>query len=107
MTKAQAEKRHAELVAEIRRHDQAYYVLAQPTISDQEYDRLYRELLDLETKHPSLITPESPTQRVGGQPIAEFKPVQHLSPMLSLENTYSPAEIEAFITRVRRFLPND
>jgi DNA ligase (NAD+) len=100
-------KRHAELMEQLSAHDHAYYVLAQPTISDQEYDRLYRELLDLETKHPSLITPESPTQRVGGQPIAEFKPVQHLSPMLSLENTYSPAEIEAFITRVRRFLPND
>jgi DNA ligase (NAD+) len=77
--------RHAQLVEEIRRHDDAYYVLAQPTISDLEYDRLYQELLDLEREHPKLITPDSPSQRVGGQPVDGFTRVKHLLPMLSLE----------------------
>lgn len=67
MSKAQAQKRHAVLAEEIRRHDHAYYVLAQPAISDQDYDRLYRELLELEAKYPELVTPDSPTQRVGGK----------------------------------------
>ena len=107
MTKSQAEKRHSELVAEIRRHDEAYYVLAQPTISDQEYDRLYRELVDLEKAYPELITPDSPTQKVGGVPVTEFKPVQHLTPMLSLDNTYSQAEVREFVQRLQRLLPNE
>ena len=107
MTKAQAEKRHAELAAEIRRHDEAYYVLAQPTISDQEYDRLYRELVDLERAYPDLVTPDSPTQKVGGAPVTEFKPVQHLTPMLSLDNTYSQAEVREFVQRLQRLLPNE
>ncbi len=81
------EERHRELCAQIRAHDYAYYVLAQPLISDHEYDRLYRELLDLEKKHPGLVTPDSPTQRVGGEPLKAFRPVQHRMPMLSLDNT--------------------
>jgi DNA ligase (NAD+) len=81
----EAKARHAELVEEIRRHDYAYYVLARPTISDREYDRLYQELLDLEKEHPKLITPDSPSQRVGGQPVDGFTRVKHLLPMLSLE----------------------
>ena len=81
MATKEAKTRHAELVEEIRGHDHAYYVLAQPTISDQEYDRLYRELVDLETRFPELAVSDSPTQRVGGQPLKEFKPVQHLVPM--------------------------
>lgn len=81
----EAKARHAELVEEIRRHDYAYYVLAQPAISDQEYDRLYQELLDLEKEHPELVTPNSPSQRVGGQPVEGFARVKHLLPMLSLE----------------------
>ena len=88
MTLNEATARHAQLVEEIRQHDHAYYVLAQPTISDQEYDRLYHEIIDLETKFPELVTSDSPTQRVGGQPLKAFKPVQHLQPMLSLDNTY-------------------
>lgn len=107
MILSQAAKRHAELVAEIRRHDEAYYVFAQPTISDQEYDRLYRELLDLEKAHPELITPDSPTQKVGGAPVTEFKPVQHLTPMLSLDNTYSQAEVREFVQRLQRLLPGE
>ena len=87
MTHAQAKARHAELAEEIRGHDEAYYVRAQPSISDQEYDRLYRELLDLEKAFPDLATSDSPTQRVGGEPVSAFKPVQHLAAMRSLDNT--------------------
>src|SRR5262249_32822684 len=88
MNLSEAKTRHEELVNVIRQHDHAYYVLAQPTISDQDYDRLYHELLDLEGRFPELVTPDSPTQRVGGQPLKEFKPVRHLKPMTSLDNTY-------------------
>lgn len=105
MTPSEAQDRHQKLVEEIRRHDHAYYVLAQPTISDQEYDRLYRELIDLEQQFPQLITPESPTQRVGGQPLKAFKPVRHLKPMTSLDNTYSQQELREFVGRVQRLLP--
>ena len=107
MTRTEATKRHAELAAEVRGHDEAYYVHARPTISDQDYDRLYRELLDLEKEFPELVTPESPTQRVGGAPISEFKPVQHLTPMLSLDNTYSQAEVREFVNRVQRIIPDE
>ena len=68
MTIAEAKVRHAQLAEEIRQHDRAYYVLAQPTISDFNYDQLYRELQELEKQFPSLVTPESPTQRLGGTP---------------------------------------
>jgi DNA ligase (NAD+) len=107
MTHEQAKNRHMELSDQIRGHDHAYYVLAQPAISDQEYDRLYRELLDLEQKFPDLCTPDSPTQRVGGAPLKEFKPVQHLKPMMSLDNTYSQAEVREFVARMSRLLPNE
>jgi len=72
MTSDQAKARHAKLAEELRRHDHAYYVLAQPTISDRDYDRLYHELLDLEKEFPALATPDSPSQRVGGTPLKEF-----------------------------------
>jgi DNA ligase (NAD+) len=85
MNFSEAKARHAQLVEEIRRHDHAYYVLAEPTISDSEYDRLYQELLDLEKEHPELVTPDSPSQRVGGAPVEGFTRVKHLLPMLSLE----------------------
>ena len=84
MTVAQAKARHAKLVEEIRAHDHAYYVLAQPKISDLEYDHLYRELLDLEKEFPELATSDSPSQRVGGTPLSEFKSVQHLLPPISM-----------------------
>src|ERR1017187_6266877 len=103
----EAKARHAQLVEEIRQHDHAYYVLAQPTVSDREYDRLYHELLDLEKQFPQLVTPDSPTQRVSGQPLKEFKQVQHLQPMLSLDNTYSQEEVREFVNRVQRLLPNE
>src|SRR4051812_16872789 len=107
MTNAQAQQRHTELAEQIRAHDHAYYVLAQPGISDQEYDRLYRELVELEQKFPALCTPDSPTQRVGGAPLKEFKPVQHLKPMMSLDNTYSQTEVREFVDRIKRLLPDE
>jgi len=107
MTSDQAKARHAQLAEELRRHDHAYYVLAQPTISDRDYDRLYHELLDLEKEFPALATPDSPSQRVGGTPLKEFKPVQHILPMLSLDNTYSQEELRDFVARVQRILPNE
>ncbi|HZV33613.1 MAG TPA: NAD-dependent DNA ligase LigA, partial [Verrucomicrobiae bacterium] len=105
MTHAQAEARHAQLAEEIRGHDHAYHVEARPTITDQAYDRLYRELLDLEKEFPDLVTPDSPSQRVSGEPLTEFKPVQHLVPMMSLDNTYSQEELRDFAARVQRLLP--
>ena len=107
MTHAQAKVRHTQLVEEIRRHDYAYYVEAKPSVSDQAYDKLYHELLDLEKQFPDLVTPDSPSQRVSGEPLTEFKPVQHLVPMTSLDNTYSQEELRNFITRVQKILPNE
>jgi len=107
MTSEKAKARHAELVEEIRGHDHAYYVLAQPSVSDRDYDRLYHELLDLEKEFPDLATADSPSQRVGGTPLKEFKPVRHLVPMLSLDNTYSQQELRDFVARVQRILPNE
>ena len=106
MTVTQAKTRQAELAAEIRRHDHLYYVQARPSISDQDYDRLYRELADLEKEFPELATPESPTQRIGDQPVKGFTQVAHLQPMLSLDNTYSQNEVHSFLTRVQKLLPN-
>jgi DNA ligase (NAD+) len=107
VTQAKAKKRHAQLVEEIRRHDRAYYVEAQPKIYDRDYDRLYHELLNLEKKFPKLVTPESPSQRVGGEPLKEFKSVPHLLPMLSLDNTYSQDEVRDFVKRVQKLLPDE
>ena len=92
-----AQVRHARLAAEILAHDRAYYVLSAPTITDLEYDRLYRDLQQLEATHPELITPESPTQRVGGAPSEGFARVEHQRPMLSLEKvdaSESPSSAE-------------
>jgi DNA ligase (NAD+) len=100
-------KRHAALVAEIRRHDRAYYEEAAPLIGDEEYDRLYRELLDLETAHPELRTTDSPSQRVGGTPLAHFTSVAHALPMQSLDNTYSATELEEFVDRIQRALEGE
>jgi DNA ligase (NAD+) len=107
MTLEKAKARHAELAEEIRRHDHAYYVLAQPSVSDRDYDRLYHELLDLEKQFPELATADSPSQRVGGTPLKQFKPVKHVLPMLSLDNTYSQQELRDFVARVQRILPNE
>ena len=98
---------HTSLVEEIFRYDRAYYVDAQPVISDQDYDRLYRELLDLEAKHPELSISDSPSQRVGGEPLEGFDTVQHALPMMSLDNTYSQDEVREFIDRVQKLLPDE
>jgi len=85
VTPAEAHKRHAELSGEIRRHDRAYYVEGRQLITDREYDQLFKELQELENQFPELVTPESPTQRVGGAPSEKFARVKHLVPMLSLD----------------------
>ena len=106
MTKPHLEPaaRAAELREALRRHEHLYYVLSKPEISDPEFDALERELRDLEAAHPELITPDSPTQRVGETPVSEFPSVAHKEPMLSLENTYNEEEVRDFEERVRRQL---
>ncbi len=101
------EKRLEKLREEIRRHDYQYFVLDQPLITDQEYDKIFQELSALERNHPELITADSPTQRVGGAPLEAFEKAQHRVPMLSLANSYSPEEIRAFDERTRKFLQTD
>ncbi|MBL9136718.1 MAG: NAD-dependent DNA ligase LigA [Verrucomicrobiales bacterium] len=107
MTIEQARRRHAELAEEIRRHDHLYYVAAQPEISDYAYDQLTKELLQLEEQHPELVTPDSPSQRVGGRPLEGFVSVTHGVPMMSLDNTYSPDEVREFVQRLARLLPGE
>ena len=92
--------RIAWLTAEIDRHNHLYYSEARPEISDREFDALLRELTDLEAAHPGLAKPESPTRRVGGEPIKGFVQIRHSEPMLSLDNTYSEAEVAAFFHRL-------
>lgn len=97
-------ERVEKLREEIRRYDYYYYVLNQPLISDAEYDRLFRELQELERRYPELVTPDSPTQRVGAPPAEEFAPVEHAIPMLSLQNCFNDEELEEWDDRVRRLL---
>jgi DNA ligase (NAD+) len=102
-----AQLRVEELRTTIRYHDYRYHVLAQPEIGDTAYDQLYRELVDLETAHPSLLTPDSPTQRVAGQAAEGFATVEHREPMLSLSNVFAGAELRAWHARVCRLLERD
>lgn len=97
-------KRLADLRARIRHHEERYYVLNDPEISDAEFDALMSELQALERQHPDLVTPDSPTQRVGGRPAEGFASVEHGVPMLSLDNTYDEREVAAFDERLRRAL---
>jgi DNA ligase (NAD+) len=99
-----APARHAELVEQIERANRRYYVEDAPELSDAEYDALLRELVELEAAHPELVTPDSPTQRVGFAPAATFSEVRHGVPMLSLGNAFSHDELRAFDARVRRGL---
>jgi DNA ligase (NAD+) len=92
------------LRAKIRYHDGKYYVENMPEIADYEYDQLMIELRRLESSYPQFITPDSPTQRVGGEPVSEFTPFEHRIPMLSIENTYSDEELREFDKRIRRML---
>src|SRR4030095_13261662 len=107
MDRKEADKKIARLREEIRKHDRLYYEQAAPIISDREYDRLYKELVDLETQFPDLLTPDAPTQRVGGKPLEAFAQIQHRAPMLSLDNTYSEDEVANFYKRITRLLPDE
>jgi DNA ligase (NAD+) len=104
MAKAELE-RHRKLVQEIRSHDHRYHVLDDPQITDREYDELYGELRRLEAKHPELVTPDSPSMRVGASPRGELRTVPHVVPMMSLDNTYNKDELAEFLRRVRQGLP--
>ncbi|HXZ98805.1 MAG TPA: NAD-dependent DNA ligase LigA [Candidatus Binatia bacterium] len=99
-----ARRRAAELRAQLEHHSHLYYVLDRPEITDADYDRLFRELVDLETRYPGLQTPDSPTQRVGGAPSEAFTKYQHRTPMLSLGNAFSTEEVEAFRKRIQRLV---
>ncbi len=104
MIPASARSRAAELARQLREHDYLYYVKDDPAISDAEYDGLRRELEALEQRHPGLISPQSPTQRVGAPRDAAFAPVSHRQPMLSLANCFSEAELDEFLGRLHRAL---
>jgi DNA ligase (NAD+) len=99
-----AKERALELRRLINHHNYLYYVEARPEISDRDFDRLLDELKKLEAEHPGLVTPDSPTQRVGGEPIEGFATVRHRAPMLSIDNTYSADELREFDRRVRKLL---
>jgi DNA ligase (NAD+) len=101
------EKEIEKLRQEIRYHEHRYYVLDDPEISDAEFDRLMRRLQDLEREHPELVTPDSPSQRVGGKPAQAFPKVRHSTPMMSLDNTYSVEELTDFDRRVRELAGRD
>ena len=96
-----------ELRTQLRHHNHLYYVLDEPSIPDAEYDRLFRELQALEAAHPELITPDSPTQRVGAAPLSEFGEVRHAIPMLSLGNVFSDEELIAFDKRIHDRLKSE
>ncbi|MEW6247083.1 MAG: NAD-dependent DNA ligase LigA [Nitrospirota bacterium] len=104
MSREAARKRIEALRKEIRRHDYLYYVKDRPEISDSEYDRLFRELVELETAYPDLITPDSPTQRVGAPPLDELNKVEHEKPMLSLDSVADEEDVLAFDKRMKREL---
>lgn len=97
-------ERYQQLISYLRECDQAYYTHAQPILSDLEYDRLYKELQALESENPQWVTPDSPTQRVGGKPLEEFQSIRHALPMMSLDNTYSTEEVRDFVERTEKAL---
>src|SRR5262249_56813210 len=107
MERTGPEKTITQLREEIRKHDRLYYQDAAPIISDREYDRLYKELVNLETQFPDLLTPDSPTQRVGGKPLQAFSQIQHRAPMLSLDNTYSEEAAVNVYKRITRSLRDE
>ena len=99
------EKKIEELRNKIRYHNYRYYVLDNPIISDAEYDQLMRDLIELEEKYPRYITPSSPTQRVGVEPVSEFSTVRHITPMQSLANAFSSEELISFDQRIKKIVP--
>jgi DNA ligase (NAD+) len=107
MPRPEAQGRVAELRERIRKADYEYHILDAPTIDDFAYDALMRELQELEAKHPELVTPDSPTRRVGAPPSNRFAPVEHAHPMLSLSNAFDESEVRAFDQRIRKTLGRD
>ena len=107
MAVSRIQKRVAELRAGLEKANYEYYILDQPSIADEAYDALLRELTELEAKHPELVSPESPTQRVGAAPSTRCAPVEHAAPMLSLANAFDETELRAFDQRVRKLLGRD
>ena len=104
MVDAETELRAAELHRELNQHNHRYYVLDDPIVSDAEYDRLMQELRSLEQEHPELVTPQSPTQRVGAEPAPGFAQVQHRQPMLSLANAFTLEDLQAWYRRAKNLL---
>src|SRR5882672_984085 len=104
MAKKTAEQRIQELRAAIRHHEERYYIDNDPEISDEEFDRLLHELEKLEADYPDLVTADSPTQRVAGRAVEGFTTVDHIAPMLSLDNAYDEGELRAFDERVRKHI---
>src|SRR5258706_2459004 len=104
MERAEAKKAIQELREKILQHDYLYYVLAQPEMSDQDYDRLCRQLVDLERKFPDLAVPDSPTQRVGIELVGGFPTVKHRVPMLSLDNTFNENEVLEWDDRLQKLI---
>ena len=102
-----AAKEISKLRDEIRVHDRKYYVDAQPEISDRQYDRLIERLKELEAKHPELIDPDSPTRRIGDQPVSSLQPVRHRTPMLSIDNTYSIDDLRKYGQRIAKLLSGE
>ena len=102
MTEQDPRQRHAELAAELQEHQYRYYVLDSPLISDYEYDTMLRELESIEDQIPELRTPDSPSQRVGGMFSTDFTPVQHLQPLQSLDNVFSPEDLDSWVARATR-----
>ena len=100
-------QRYDELIALIEKANYEYYTLDNPTLTDREYDNMMSELLDIEEKYPELRRPDSPTQKVGGEIISEFKKVQHKIPMFSIADVFNESEIVAFDERVRKELMRD
>src|ERR1035438_1076286 len=107
MNKEQAKHRIAELTKEINEHNYRYYVESMPAISDYEFDMLLEELNKLEKEYPEFANENSPTKRVGGEVVKEFKTVKHKYPMLSLGNTYSEEELVEFDKRVKKIIGDD
>lgn len=104
---SEIEERLAKLRAQIRYHSHRYHVLDSPEVSDAEFDALVRELRELEAEYPLLVTPDSPTQRVGAEPLDTFSKVTHVVPMTSLGNAFDEGEMYAWLARVKRLLPED
>src|SRR3954466_656846 len=107
MATTDVETRSAELREQLRHHGYRYYVLDDPEIEDDSYDALLDELRAIEAEHPELVTPDSPTQRVGGEPVSELVKVRHELPMLSLANARSEEELRAWVTRMRAHLARE